>query len=69
MTSQDIVSELRAWGSNGYMIRAADEIERLRQQLCVANAEIGKLRDNNVELRDRNTRLLSQIQELEAREQ
>ena len=30
MKTEDLVTELRAWGTNGYMMQAADEIERLR---------------------------------------
>lgn len=61
----------------------ADTVDRLQAQRDEANkqcdmlahrnavlvVEIDRLREKNVELRDRNTRLLSQIQELEAREQ
>lgn len=50
-----------------------DEAEKQSDMLAHRNAvlviEIDKLRERNVELRDRNVRLLSQIQELEAREQ
>lgn len=50
-----------------------DEAEKQCDMLAHRNAvlviEIDKLRERNVELRDRNVRLLSQIQELEAREQ
>lgn len=30
--TEDLVTELRAWGTNGYMMQAADEIERLRAE-------------------------------------
>jgi hypothetical protein len=39
------------------------------QRNAVLVVEIDRVREQNVELRDRNTRLLSQIQELKAREQ
>ena len=32
MKTEDLVTELRAWGTNGYMMQAADEIERLRKE-------------------------------------
>ena len=32
--TEDLVTELRAWGTNGYMMQAADEIERLRKELA-----------------------------------
>lgn len=41
----------------------------LAQRNAVLVNEIDKVRERNIELRDRNTRLLSMIQELEAREQ
>lgn len=31
--TDDIVTDLRAWGSNLFMLRAADEIERLRAEV------------------------------------
>jgi len=50
-----------------------DEANRQCDMFAHRNAvllvEIDRVREQNVELRDRNTRLLSQIQELEAREQ
>lgn len=36
----DLVKELRAFGANGYMLRAADEIERLREERDEAMALI-----------------------------
>jgi len=45
--TEDLVTELRAWGTNGYMMQAADEIERLRKErdearreLCAARREL-----------------------------
>jgi len=34
--TEDLVTELRAWGTNGYMMQAADEIERLRKERDIA---------------------------------
>jgi len=45
------------------------ECDRLAQRNAVLVNEIDKVRERNIELRDRNTKLLSMIQELEAREQ
>lgn len=64
-----IVSQLRLL-SNGLtprveaelMVQAADEIERLE---ALVNAGASRLQES----RDRNVRLLSQLQEYEAREQ
>ena len=36
--TEDLVTELRAWGTNGYMMQAADEIERLNACVAEANA-------------------------------
>lgn len=30
--AEDLVAKLRAWGTNGYMMQAADEIKRLRAE-------------------------------------
>lgn len=45
--TEDLVTELRALGTNGYMMQAADEIERLRKErdearreLCAARREL-----------------------------
>ena len=38
--TEDLVTELRAWGTNGYMMQAADEIERLRAERDEARREI-----------------------------
>jgi hypothetical protein len=46
MTDPDIVTELRAWGANGYMIRAANEIERLRAERDEARREVCRCLEN-----------------------
>ncbi len=38
--TEDLVTELRAWGTNGYMMQAADEIERLRAERDEARREV-----------------------------
>lgn len=48
---------------------AAQEIEKLREIILRQDNEMSNLRQRNSDLRERNTRLLSQIQEMEAREQ
>ena len=40
MNSKDLVTELRAWGTNGYMMQAADKIERLIKERDEARREI-----------------------------
>ena len=38
--TEDLVTALRAWGTNGYMMQAADEIERLRKERDEARWEV-----------------------------
>ena len=45
------------------------EIDTAREVMLRQDNEMSNLRQRNSDLRERNTRLLSQIQELEAREQ
>lgn len=50
----DLVKELRAFGANGYMLRAADEIERLRKERDEARRQLHDKEDadaNNDEFR------------------
>ena len=47
----DIVTELRAWGTNGYMMKAADEIERLRKALLTEENAYDILRLENERIR------------------
>ncbi len=44
--AEDLVTELRAWGTNGYMMQAADEIERLRKERDEARWEVCELSSN-----------------------
>ena len=44
MNSKDLVTELRAWGTNGYMMQAADEIERLIKERDEARREVCQFR-------------------------
>ena len=44
--AEDLVTELRAWGTNGYMMQAADEIERLREELDDLRWEVCELSSN-----------------------
>jgi len=78
---EDIVDRLRGAASESYgcqcvKCEAADEIERLREQLRLANidnfsttAEVDRLRAERDEAKALNVRLLSRLQEYEAREQ
>ena len=50
--SDDIVTELRAWGTNGYMMKAADEIERLRKKLLAEENAYDILRLENERIRN-----------------
>jgi hypothetical protein len=71
----DITERLRiAWQGMGDMANAeraeaAAEIDKLRDWVRKLDYECSNLRQRNSDLRERNTRLLSTIQELEAREQ
>ena len=47
MKSKDLVTELRAWGTNGYMMQAADEIERLRKDRDEARREVCQFRSTS----------------------
>ena len=47
MNSKDLVTELRAWGTNGYMMQAADEIERLRKERDEARREVCQFRSTS----------------------
>ena len=43
--TEDLVTELRAWGTNGYMMQAADEIERLRKERDELQKQVDELLD------------------------
>jgi hypothetical protein len=47
VNSKDLVTELRAWGTNGYMMQAADEIERLIKERDEARREVCQFRSTS----------------------
>jgi uncharacterized coiled-coil DUF342 family protein len=47
VNSKDLVTELRAWGTNNYMMQAADEIERLRKERDEARREVCQFRSTS----------------------
>jgi len=49
---EDLVTNLRAWGTNGYMMQAADEIERLHKKLLGEENAYDILRLENERLRN-----------------
>jgi cell division protein FtsB len=42
----DIVTQLRAFGANSFMLKAADEIERLRAERDELQREVDRLYDD-----------------------
>ena len=47
MNSKYLVTDLRAWGTNGYMMQAADEIERLIKERDEARREVCQFRSTS----------------------
>jgi hypothetical protein len=59
VTSDELLKELRAFPANGFMLRAADEIERLRRMLLAEENATDIYRIENEHLqKDRNNAVL-----------
>jgi hypothetical protein len=55
---KDLVADLRDFGANGFMLRAADEIERLREDL---DSTIRKLRKVEADLDQARRQLCTEL--------
>lgn len=64
--TDDIVTDLRAWGSNLFMLRAADEIERLRGRLLAEENVSDIERSQNEHLQKDRNNLALEVERLTA---